>query len=239
MSDTISTFLLFEDDPDRPLQAILEPAIERGWQLGRAISKDEYTYGVGDEYRSASAVEDVIDEVDEAETGDFRLEIGDLEVYVKKNDPHIPVSDVRETEFIPNVYIWADQYDISHRRDARTQIEARRNVEKYLELVALAAEQTNPDYGCGAWGSAFSPTQIPARDELADPRIAEIFWLNLFLASTADGLGYDRLFTAPAWRVEEIDTGHVLLVAADNPYQRAEEWEGAEERIAEHLGIDT
>lgn len=157
MSDKISTFLLFEDDPDRPLQAILEPSIERGWQLGRAMSKDEYTYSVGDEYRSTSAIDDVIDKIDEAETGYFRLEIGDQEVYVKKNDPHIPVSDIRETEFIPNVYIWADQYEFGRVRDGKTRAKAKENVEKYLQLVTLAAEQTNPDYGCGKWTSAFSP----------------------------------------------------------------------------------
>lgn len=83
------------------------------------------------------------------------------------------------------------------------------------------------------------PKMIPARDELPDPQVSQIFWLNLFKASTADDLGYDRLFTAPAWHVDELETGHILLVAADNPVEPAEEWEGAEERIAEHLGIDT
>ena len=44
---------------------------------------------------------------------------------------------------------------------------------------------------------------------------------------------------APAWRVTELDTGHVVVVAADNPVQKCREADGAVDRLKSYLGIGT
>jgi hypothetical protein len=70
-------------------------------------------------------------------------------------------------------------------------------------------------------------------------KIYEVFWLNVFGPKLVDAVGRERMLSTPAWRVEELPNGAVLLVtrptAADFASDEARE---AQARAHAHLRPD-
>lgn len=97
-------------------------------------------------------------------------------------------------------------------------------VEKLLDLIKTVYTSTvsPPSYVYGLdpyHGEALGEdVDLPAsKDSIKDGTIDDVTWLMLFPPSFAEAIGRERLEEAPAWRVEELDDGAVLLVAVENP----------------------
>lgn len=105
--------------------------------------------------------------------------------------------------------------------------EPARNVERLLELVRrlyafCRTEGYDPEYVVGVdpgalqslydRGVAFGP------EDLANDRVVEFFWLQVFTPGMVDRLGELALEAAPAWRVERLADGAAMLVTRPNPW---------------------
>lgn len=101
--------------------------------------------------------------------------------------------------------------------NARTKVRDR--VEKILTLVTDIVEITAPEYvysaqdhGAGSYRGV-RPLERPIVDN-----ISKMNWLTVFSEPLISELGgRERVLNTPAWRVEELDSGHIMIVKTDNP----------------------
>ncbi len=89
--------------------------------------------------------------------------------------------------FVELVRAWASSYPITH---------------VTAHSVADAALAGAPDYG--------RDMQVFIRDGF--DKIYEVSWLNVFGPKLVEAVGRERMLSTPAWRVEELPHGAVLLV---------------------------
>ncbi|MFC7047156.1 hypothetical protein ACFQH6_18715 [Halobacteriaceae archaeon GCM10025711] len=151
---------------------------------------------------------------------------------MKKNTTHPPFPS------LPHLQVRAWLWDVRYGGEYPPFAFAAANVDAYFEFVALAAEATDPDYGYGTVGTEVDPAKIPTPDHLAEGRISHVFWLNVWPEAVVDRLGRERVLSAPAWRVRELATGGVLVVAADNPSSPTDAWVTGRADVAAHLGLE-
>ncbi|PTL77859.1 hypothetical protein [Vitiosangium sp. GDMCC 1.1324] len=102
-----------------------------------------------------------------------------------------PLSSFAETErcrkFVEMVRAWASRYPVAH-------IQAHSSDD--AELAG------SPRFG--------RDQQTSIRDGF--DKIYEVFWLNVFGPKLVESVGRERMLSTPAWRVEELPNGSVLLV---------------------------
>lgn len=231
VSDTISTYLQYGTRPDVPLERVLSAVLDQGWQL-RAPFGGDFVYRIEDERRTAEHIDEVVNAVGTPGNASVAVERDGLRVWIEQD------SDVLPTVEGWHLYLWADKYEFGHRQDTRTQAEARSRVQQYLDLVELAVVETDPDYGFGKLGTTVSPKVVPTVDELLASRVFNVFWLNVFDSAAVERLGRETILDAPVWEVRELETGHLMLVASDNPFEPADEWADGVERLGEYLNVD-
>ncbi|HYO53032.1 hypothetical protein [Archangium sp.] len=126
----------------------------------------------------------------------------DLTIKVK------PLSFLAEAErclqFVEMVRAWASRYPVSH-----------------VSAHSLADDQLSgaPDFG--------RDEQTARRDGF--DKIYEVFWLNVFGPKLVETVGRERMLSTPAWRVEELPNGSVLLVT----WPTATDFASDEARVAQ------
>lgn len=128
--------------------------------------------------------------------------------------PHLAV-DLREQYFAPGR---ADEEDVPE------------YVGDFADFVARCYQQARavghqPLYVLGA-----DPNQLSAlfgekpepvatsREGILEGDLEQLYWLQVFPPRMVERVRRDALLSAPAWRVEELSDGAVLLVAYANPH---------------------
>lgn len=78
------------------------------------------------------------------------------------------------------------------------------------------------------------PDLHPDQESLRDGEVPDLHWLNVFPPSIVERFGRDVLLDAPAYRVEELADGSVLLVVQESPVEQDEDrWLV----VQDHLGM--
>jgi hypothetical protein len=102
-----------------------------------------------------------------------------------------PLSFFAETErcnrFVEMVRAWSSRYPVSHAA---------------AHSMADKALAGAPNFG--------RDDKTSRRDGF--DRIYEVFWLNVFGPKLVESVGRERMLSTPAWRVEELPNGSILLV---------------------------
>lgn len=117
--------------------------------------------------------------------------------------------------------------------DPYTPAEVSEHVEDALELVARVYGASldaghRPVYVAGG-----DPTHVDhvrrqsgflrtTREGVLAGEMEELYWLQILPPATVETVGREKLESAPAYRVEELPDGAVLLVAYGNPLQRGD-----------------
>jgi hypothetical protein len=70
-------------------------------------------------------------------------------------------------------------------------------------------------------------------ESVANDRLTYLPWLTIFSPDMVEEHGRDTLLSAPAWHVETVDDGSVLLVCHDD----VDEWNQNCQLVAEHVGL--
>lgn len=105
------------------------------------------------------------------------------------------------------------------------------HVDDYADLVVRLYERahavghepryvvgTDPNQLAALFGTPSKPVDT-THDGVLDDRVEQLYWLQVVPESMVETVGRDALLDAPAWRVDELETGGVLLVAYPNPHQ--------------------
>lgn len=87
---------------------------------------------------------------------------------------------------------------------------------RFVGALSTAGSLLDPKFGigCGHGVTSEMIESYPDRPAESQPPLYEY---NLLSAETADSVGRDRLLTAPAWYVSELDSGGVFLVVRPPP----------------------
>lgn len=118
---------------------------------------------------------------------------------------------------------------------------ARSRVETVVSLTGALATVVDPEY---AWGEISTrgefvteqrPTTRPIHED-----VDELGWITVLSPALVEQFGgRDRVLDAPARRVEELETGHVLIVKSDNPNESASRSSGSvDEFLLEGQSVD-
>jgi len=117
-----------------------------------------------------------------------------------------------------------------------SQSEDTNRIFRYLSKIAQCVERTEPILGIGR------PHGFPSR-ELEDvvrqmPRLDPLLYeYNVFSSELVEDLGRDRVLSAPAYYVEELDSGGVFMAVTEPPKQCGHEGQQCE-AVADQLGLD-
>ncbi|WP_375770121.1 hypothetical protein NR798_04310 [Archangium gephyra] len=191
-------------DPQVPLEGELEPFLQALEQYAGEWMPDVVEGKRRRRYSRAAIWRSLEEERQERYThiGLYRTKWPALDMTLRlwfpPVSPHLnipievkPLSFFAEAErcrqFVELVRAWASRYPVSHASAHSSADEA------------LAGA---PDFG---------------REEKASRRdgfdkIYEVFWLNVFGPQLVEAVGRERMLSTPAWRVEELPNGSVLLV---------------------------
>lgn len=112
--------------------------------------------------------------------------------------------------FSTTVYAFTDPYNEEH-LDEVTQ---RRR--EFVDVLARAADILEPRWGFGRrTGLAIGDDETV--EDLASMTTPPLYEYNVFRPETVEKLGRERVLSAPAWYVEELDSGGVFLVVREPP----------------------
>jgi hypothetical protein len=110
-----------------------------------------------------------------------------LDVFLRVKPLSFFAEEARCLQFIEMVRTWASRYPVSQ---------------------ALAHSSADSELtGTPAFGR---DTETWYRDGF--DKVYEVFWLNVFSSKLVESIGRQRVLSTPAWRVEELPNGSVLLV---------------------------
>lgn len=93
------------------------------------------------------------------------------------------------------------------------------NIETVLSLVTEMVPLVAPEF---AWSGIIDETILTARKPSDRPirdTIEHLGWVTIMSDRVVDQFGgREHVLETPAWRTKEFDTGHVLLVLSDDPF---------------------
>ncbi|OJH37901.1 hypothetical protein [Cystobacter ferrugineus] len=122
----------------------------------------------------------------------FSTTLPNLDILLKVEPLSFFAEEKRCRQLVELVRAWASRYPVSH-----------------ALAHGLADNQLSgaPNFG--------REMQTSIRDGF--DKIYEVFWLNVFGPKLVEAVGRERMLSTPAWRVEELPNGSVLLVTRPTP----------------------
>ena len=182
-------------------------------------------------------LETALSQLDTDSYGEIFLWYDSLRIGIRKNIEYPIVPDV------PRIGLSIESGGFKLSEDDERLREKRALLDSYIDLAAIVAEHTNPVYGYGEIDTYQAHPHQPEIDAVRRGEVSHLFWFNLFAETMIERLGYyvltDAQDNARAWRVKELETGSIVLVASDSFNRPTEGWRGNREQLAEHLGIPT
>ncbi|ELZ21970.1 hypothetical protein C477_04474 [Haloterrigena salina JCM 13891] len=118
-------------------------------------------------------------------------------------------------------------------REPLERVKRRRR--EFVEILARAANVLEPRWGFGRRGG-LAIGEDDTIDDLAARLAPPLYEYNVFRPETVETLGRERVRSAPAWFVEELDSGGAFLAVREPPRQCSPAAEPCLE-VADHLGI--
>jgi hypothetical protein len=93
----------------------------------------------------------------------------------------------------------------------------------YAKLISLCF---NPDYGKGDHELALEHNNYDFK---------RIYWLNFFSPETVEKIGRKKILSAPAYSIDELENGSMLLIATERQELMSDE---LVDKISKHLGLN-
>lgn len=177
-----------------------------------------------------TSLEEAIEKVLQSGGGTVTIGFRDLNIRVRYFS-----KEVAKSEPQLSIGVWASQFKIW---EDSTEDGTRSRTEQFVSFVRLLSETFNPLYAFGGIERNEGLEQmLPPLDQLKRGEVKRLFWLNVFSPTAIERLGRDQILSAPAWNIEELKNGHVMLVISDNPVHPSEPWQEAGKCVSEHLNL--
>jgi hypothetical protein len=211
--------VVFITDETLGINSLVETALDLGFTLNSDSESDTvYQYDIDGQRQSGADRKSVVESIDVVEngsiylwgTGDWRLR---LSVYSPNNE-------FEEWFGRVNVGFQTNVIDRAPHPD-RT---VRQRVESIVSLVIELMEVVHPDY---VWSAIFDENERyesvrPDGWPIAD-HVTDLSWITGMSPSVVDQFGgREHVRNTPAWRIEALDSGHIVLVLRDHPYDPTE-----------------
>lgn len=234
MSDNLIIYWVFPDGfPGQKVCVMLQDGWANGWYSEKADDRDEVHIETADEILGESlSVKAACEKIRENAQCyvSARYRSVDFILGTKGPDNSVMAFPCLSLSVAPT------QFD--YRSDMRgSKSECREKVRTLTEIVRDISNKVEAVYAFGRLGGIQPEDQVPSDEQLRNGTVDSLDWVTVFPESTVDTIGRTRILQAPAWHVEELDSGQILLVVTDNPRAPSDEWEDAFERTREHLGL--
>jgi hypothetical protein len=201
----------------------VRPLVEAALGLGFSLTPDDESdavekYIIDRERQRRSSREAVTEKIDAADSGSiyFYAEDG----WELRIDITSPNDEFEEWFGRVNVGFQTSVIDRAPHSD-RT---VRQRVESIVSLVIELMEVVHPDY---VWSAIFDENERyesvrPDGWPIAD-HVTDLSWITGMSPSVVDQFGgREHVRETPAWRIEALDSGHIVLVLRDHPYDPTE-----------------
>ncbi|ELZ28103.1 hypothetical protein C475_04840 [Halosimplex carlsbadense 2-9-1] len=217
-----------------------------------------YAYYVLDEEPSAALASDMLefvsghaettieagtaDEVDPAELLDnsITFDLGGVEYHLSLDSATLPQFDG-----VPAMEIQV--YGTHFQERYAGSPDAREHTERLINLLRdtyLSLRDHGHEIRCvHAFGPSDVASLLDGRVTVPDAQVSgnafdAVYWLHILPPYLVEIVGADRLHEAPAWLVEKLADGSVMLVVDDRPDRGGAEGTDLFSDVVAHLGID-
>ncbi|WP_242493270.1 hypothetical protein [Haloarcula hispanica] len=106
---------------------------------------------------------------------------------------------------------------------------------EFAEIHAKAADILDPQWGFGRRGG-LAIGEDETVEDLATRTKPPLYEYNVFRPETVEAIGREQVLSAPAYYVEELDSGGVFMAVTEPPKQCGHEGQQCEE-VADQLGL--
>jgi hypothetical protein len=197
----------------------VSPVVEAALELGFSVAPDNESnvierYIIDRKRQRRSNREAVIKSIDAADSGSiyFYAEDG----WELRIDITSPNDEFEEWFGRVNVGFQTSVID----RVPHSDRTVRQRIESIVSLVVALTEVVHPDY---VWSAIFGENERyesvkPDGRPIAD-HVTDLSWITGMSPSVVEQFGgREHVRNTPAWRIEALDSGHIVLVLRDHPY---------------------
>ena len=186
---------------------------------------------IGDTRSKDASLEEALEKVLQSGGGTVTIGFRELNIKIRYFS-----KEVAKSEPQLSIGVWASQFKVW---EDSTEDGTQRRTEQFATFVRLLSEMFDPLYAFGGIEQNENPKQLlPPLDQLKRGELNSLFWLNVFSPAAVERLGRNRVLSAPAWKVEELDDGRVMLVVSNNPVHPSQPWDTAGKRVSGHLDLE-
>lgn len=114
-------------------------------------------------------------------------------------------------------------------------VETEQRRREFVDFLAATASILRPKWGFGRRGGIAIGDDETIED-LVTRTIPPLYEYNVFRPETVEAIGRDKILSAPAWFVEELDTGGVFLAVREPPQECSPAIDACLD-VANHLGL--
>lgn len=136
---------------------------------------------------------------------------------------------------VPHMTIKAVVYPFRAPSGSETTNEIRESRRRFVNVLGDTANFFNPRWGFGRRGG-LAIGEDESIEQLAETTMPPLYEYNVFREETVDALDRDRVTSAPAWYVEELDDGGVFMAVREPPKSCGPNTTECK-AVADHLGI--
>lgn len=226
MTDSYHAFFHIETVPDRLIETAIEQCVECGFDTIKDGGDDyiqeyetvdhEFGRNAGDpnDGDTSSDLSNIATEISEAGEGTVTLWYNGIEFklsfHVQSGQEwHIPKINAKfwRVNITPNKKLTGEG--------------AQDRINHFLKAIKSLTTEFDPEFAyCDILDriEQVYPEERPIADQ-----IEYIPWVTVLSPQLVEEFGgYERVLATPAWQVEELKSGHVLIVRTDNPVMPAE-----------------
>lgn len=220
MTDSYHAFFHIETVPDRFVERAIEQCVECGFDTVKAGGSEyiqQYETAAHDRMRDADdpdddytggSISDIAEEISEAEEGTVTLWYDTMEFellfYVQPG----------QEWYIPKVELTFWRRNVTP-DDHRTRESAQNRIDHVVKAITKLTTAFDPEFAyCDTLDvlEHVFPEERPIVDQ-----IERIPWATVLSGQLVEEFGgYERVLATPAWQVDELESGHVLIVRTDN-----------------------
>lgn len=237
--DWIEIAYVFDDEPTAETYESLLDVLPR--YPGNTLEEDEfgvnYSDGNGvDERRVSGSTSEVAELLSTHPNCRISVPMGldlyDLSIGFNKTGAGLlPSSSRPYVRFATTIYVFEDPDE----EDDASLENGRHLRREFVEVLAHAADVLEPRWGFGRRGG-LAVGEDDTVESLAAMTTQPLYEYNVFRPETVEAIGRDRVLSAPAWYVEELDWGGIFLAVREPPDQCNPSQTPCVE-VADHLGI--
>lgn len=189
-----------------------------------------YWTGDGEKRHEHGDYRDAAEAMNSSPTARIGVSMGRYELQVTTNS-----TDSWLLSTIPHVTFSAEVYPFKEPDDTAQLDGVEHRRQEFVRTLADAAAVLEPTWGFGRRGG-IAIGEGDSIDSLSTTQTPPLYEYNVFPPEMVAQLGRERIRSAPAWFVEELDTGGAFLAVREPPEYCSQTVDQCL-KVADHLGI--